>query len=228
MRAWLAALLLAAAPAWAAPFVAQLGSVRLGLDAPPGFADTGFTGSPRLQEMGESLTSASNKILLFAISDGDLRAFSQGDTPQYRRYMIIVTPRDLVEQQVSTSQFAQFVADALRGLGPAAPDENYPAYLDAQPAGQSALLAELHRGTTMVSVLQGTRLPPMRQPGMIERLFDKKEPPRYAISTTTLLLLKGKALSLSVFSGYDSAEDVAWINATTRRWVADLERLNRN
>ncbi|MGE5129510.1 MAG: hypothetical protein ACM3IK_07760 [Sphingomonadaceae bacterium] len=228
MRAWLAALLLAAAPAWAAPFAVQLGGTRLGLDAPPGFADTSFTGSPRLQEMGESLTSASNKILLFAISDSDLRAFSQGDTPLYRRYMIVVTPRDLVDQQVSTTQFSQLVADALRGVGPAAPDENYPAYLERQPAGQTALLAELHHGTTMVSLLQGMRLPPLRQPGVIERLFDRKEPSRYAISTSTLLLLKGKALNLSVFSGYDSPEDVDWIKATTRRWVADLERLNRN
>ena len=227
MRAWLAALLLAAAPAWAAPFAVQLGTARLGLDAPPGFADTAFTGSPRLQEMGESLTSASNKILLFAISDADLRAFSLGDTPELRRYMIAVTPRGMAQQQVSASQFDEFVADSLRGLGQPAPDENYPAYLDAQPRGRSSLLAELRRDTTVVSVLQGTRLPPERRPGLLGSLFEKAEAPRYAISTTTLVLLKGKALSLSVYSGYDSPEDVAWIKATTARWVEQLERLNR-
>src|SRR6267378_4739945 len=42
----------------AAPFAIQLGDTRLGLDAPPGFTDSGFTGSPRLQELAESLTSA--------------------------------------------------------------------------------------------------------------------------------------------------------------------------
>jgi len=226
MRACVTVLLLATAPAWGAPFAVQLGAVRLGLDAPPGFADTSFTGSPRLQEMGESLTSASNKILLFAISDADLRSFSQGDTPDFRRYMIVVTPRGLAEQQVSASQFDAFVADALRGLGSPAPDENYRKYLDSQPRGTSVLLAELRRETTVVSVLQGTRLPAVQRSGLLENLL-AKDVPRYAVSTTTLLILKGKALSLSVFSGYDSPEDIAWIKATTERWVDQLERLNR-
>jgi hypothetical protein len=227
MRAWLAALLLVAAPAWGAPFVVQLGAVRLGLDAPPGFADTSFTGSPRLQEMGESLTSASNRILLFAISDGDLRTFSQGDTPAFRRYMIAVTPRGLAEQQVSASQFDAFVADALRGLGSPAPDEDYRKYLDSLPRGASGLLAELRRETTVVSVLQGTRLPAVQRSGFLENMLSR-DVPRYAVSTTTLLVLKGKALSLAVFSDYDSPEDIAWIKATTERWVDQLERLNRN
>ena len=60
----------------AAPFAVQLGDIRIGLDAPPGFTDTGFTGSPRLQELAETLTPASNRILLFAISDTDLRRFT--------------------------------------------------------------------------------------------------------------------------------------------------------
>lgn len=227
MRAWLAALLFAAAPAWAAPFAVQLGDVRLGLDAPPGFADTAFTGSPRLQQLGEALTSASNRILLFAISDADLRAFSQGDTPQLRRYMIVVTPRGMAEQQVSASQFGQFVADALSGLGAPAPDADYRKYLDRQPPGKSALLAELRRETTRVSVLLGTRLPSLRQPRLLDRLLDKEEPARYLASTTTLLLLKGKALSLSVYTAYDSPEDLAWLEATSARWAERLERLNR-
>jgi hypothetical protein len=227
MRAWLVALLLVAAPAWCAPFAVQLGDVRLGLNAPPGYADTSFLASPRLQELGESLTSASNKILLFAISDADLRIFSQGDTPEWRRYMIIATPRDMTGQQVSAAQFQVFVADTLRGLGSPAPDENYRKYLDAQQRGQAVLLAELDHETTMVSVLQGTRLPSLRQPGMIARLFEQEEAPHYVLSTTTLLLLKGKTLSLSVFSRYDSPEDLAWIKATARSWVEQLERLNR-
>ena len=33
----------------AAPFAVQVGDTRLGLDAPPGFADTTSMGAPRLQ-----------------------------------------------------------------------------------------------------------------------------------------------------------------------------------
>src|SRR5205807_9947955 len=111
------AFFLAAAPALAAPFAVQLGDARLGLDAPPGFADTGFTGSPRLQELAESLTSASNRILLFAISDADLRRFTLGDTPEFRRYMIAVTPKGLERERVSPAAFGVFVRDSLVALG---------------------------------------------------------------------------------------------------------------
>ena len=47
----------------AAPFAVQVGEARVGLDAPAGFADTTFTASPRLQELSEALTPASNRIL---------------------------------------------------------------------------------------------------------------------------------------------------------------------
>ena len=218
MRAWLAALLLAAAPAWAAPFAVPVGDARIGLEAPAGFADTGFTGSPRLREIAESLTSASNRILLFAISDGDLRLFMQGDRPELRRFMIAVTPRALEDQSLSARQFDAFVGDVLRELGGLPPPQgDVLKYLDAQPRGKAALLGELRRDTTVVSVLQGTRLPD--PPG-----FGAK--PEYMLSTTTLLNLRGKALSISVYSSYESAADLAWIKLATARWIEDLQRLN--
>jgi hypothetical protein len=47
----------------AAPFAVRLGGERMVLDAPPGFADTLDLASPRLRELAESLTSASNRFL---------------------------------------------------------------------------------------------------------------------------------------------------------------------
>ena len=121
MRTLAAALAAISLQCAAAPFGIQLGDTRLGLDAPPGFADTGFTGSPRLQELAESLTSASNRILLFAISDADLRRFALGDTPEYRRYMIAVTPKGLERERVSPAAFGAFVRDSLAALHGAHP-----------------------------------------------------------------------------------------------------------
>lgn len=217
MRAWLAALLLAAAPAWAAPFAVPVGDTRIGLEAPAGFADTEFTGSPRLQEIAESLTSASNRVLLFAISDGDLRNFMQGDQPELRRFMVAVTPRALEDQSVTTGQFDAFVGDALRGLGSPAPHGKMLKYLDAQPLGKTVLLGDLRRDTTVVSVLQGTRVPNPE---------GRDAKPQYLLSTTSLLNLRGKALSVSVYSSYESPDDLDWIKLVTARWIADLERLN--
>jgi hypothetical protein len=205
-----------AAAASAAPFAVQLGDARIGLDAPPGFADTGFTGSPRLLELAESLTSPSNRILLFAISDGDLRRFTLGDPPEFRRYMIAVTPKGLEREHVTRSLFAAFVAESLRGLDEPTGEGDPVKLLDARPAGQPALLAELRKDPDTVSILQGTRVPG-------RRASDK---PVYGLSTTTLLLLRGKALSLSVFTAFDEPADHDWIRAVTLRWIDDLKRLN--
>jgi hypothetical protein len=197
----------------------HVGEARIGLDAPPGFADTGFTGSPRLQELAESLTSASNRILVFAISDLDLRRFMVGDPPEFRRYMLAVTPKAMERERVTQSSFNLLVGEALRELGAAAPaGQGLEAFLEGQPPGRAALLAELRREPAVVSVLQGARLPAQGR---------AQEKPQYLLSTTTLMLIRGKALNLAVYSGYDSPADLEWIRSITARWIDDLQRLNR-
>lgn len=201
----------------AAPFAVQLGDTRLGLDAPPGFADTAFTGSPRLQELAESLTSASNKILLFALSDADMRRFGQGDPLEAKRYMIVVTPKGMEHQRITPAVFSAFVLDSVRGLGAApAAGADYRKLLDAAP-GKPRLLEQLRQDPDVVSVLQGVRQPTPPRFG---------EKPQYGLATTTLLLLRGKALNLSVYGTYESPADLEWIRVTTSRWVEELQRLN--
>jgi len=218
------ACILFAAGAQAEPFAVRVGDSRIGLDAPPGFSDTTFTGSPRLQELAEALTSASNRILLFAISDADLRRFTQGDSPELRRYMIAVTPKGLERERVTAAMFATFVSDSLQELGTPPPaGADYRKYLDSKQGGQAALLARLRNDTDVVSVLQGTRVPAASQ-----GLFAPEKPAQYLLSTTTLVLLRGKALNLTVYTGYDGAGDLDWIRVTTARWVEELKRLNES
>ena len=214
----LAALLAAAAfDCAAAPFAVQLGDARVALDAPAGFADTAFTGSPRLQDLAETLTSASNRILLFAISDADLRRFMVGDQMELKRYMVVATPKGAERDSLGAAGFARMTGDSLRELGAApAAGADYPKYLDAQPPGRASLLAELAREATVMSVLQGTRLPPQR----------RNEPPVYVLSTTSLMLVRGKALNLTVYAAYETDLDVEWIRSITARWIEDLKRLN--
>jgi hypothetical protein len=203
--------------ALAAPFAVQVGESRIGLDAPPGFADTAFTGSPRLQELAESLTSPSNRILLFAITDGDLRKFSLGDVPEFRRYMMAVTPKELERERVSRKTFADYASAALRELGePPPPGKGMSEHFDAQPPGQPALLGELRRDPDVVSMLVGARLPPQR----------RSVKPQYLVSSSTMMLVRGKALNLAVFSAYDGPADLEWVRGVTARWIEDLQRLN--
>jgi hypothetical protein len=203
--------------AWAAPFAAQVGEARIGLNAPPGFADSGFTGSPRLQELAEALTSPSNRILVFALSDGDLRRFMQGDAPELRRYMLVVTPRALERERLDRQRFSEFAALALRELGERAPaGTSFTDYFDAQPAGKPSVLAELRRNPEVVSVLVGARV---ASPS-------RSQKQQYLLSSSTLMLLRGKALNLAVYTVYESAADAEWIGAITERWIDELQRLN--
>lgn len=214
MRTLVLAALLAMNSAFAAPFAVQVGEARIGLDAPPGYADTTATGSPRLMELGEALTSASNRILLFAVSDADLRRFTQGDELELRRYMAIVTPRALERERLTEAAFRKFIADALAGAPPAAGD--YAKHLDAQPVGATTLLAELRKEAELISVLQGARI-------KAGGFFKSAE---YMLSTTTMMLVRGKALTLSVFTRYEDPADLEWIRSATVRWIDELKRLN--
>jgi hypothetical protein len=216
MRAALAALLIAlVTPAWAAPFAVRLGAERMVLDAPPGFADTMELASPRLLELAQSLTSASNRILLFALTDADLRLFSVGDTPVLHRYLLLATPRALERDGIGLRQFRDFAAESLRSLGAAAQPADIRAFLNAQPVGRANVLRELRRAPLAVSLLVGTRLPP--------RFGDT---PEYLLFTNTQLLLRGKVLSVSVYSGLRDAADLSWLLDMTRRWTDELQRLN--
>jgi hypothetical protein len=214
MRLGVLLVLLLSLNAYAAPFAVRIGGTPVALDAPPGFADTTFTGSPRLQELAETLTSASNRVLLFAVTDADLRRFTVGDQLEAKRYMVVVTPRAMERGMVSSAEFGAFVEQSLRGLGrPPAAGTGFQQFLDETP-GAPRLLAELQRSPHAVSVLQGARLPA------------RDTAPQYMLSTTSLLLLRGKALSLIVHSVYESTADLDAIRRITVNWIDDLQRLN--
>lgn len=221
MRTLALAALFLAAPACAAPFGLQVGDVRLGFDVPAGFSDSMPTGSPRLQELAESFTPASNRILVFALTDADMRRFNTGDPPEMRQYLLAVTPRALEQERMSPAAFEAYVRDGLRSLGTPPIEGDVAKVLEARPPGEPTLLAELRRDPDAVSVLRGVRLPP---PDTGFSIFSK--PSQYVLSSSSLILLRGKALTLTVTTGYESKADVEWIRVTTLRWIDELRRLN--
>jgi len=201
----------------AAPLLLRVGAERLVLDAPAGFSDSLGLASPRLQELAESQTSASNRILLFAITDADLRRFMNGDRPEFRRYMIAAIAARLEHERLSAGEFGTLAGASLHEMGAPPATTDYLKHIDAQPRGRPQLLAELRNDPLVVSVLLGARL---AQDG-------ERDQPQYLFSTTTLLLVRGKALTLSVYTGHDGPADVEWIRSATLRWVDELLRLNR-
>ena len=219
----LAALLAAVSlNAFSAPFSIRLGSEKIVLDTPPGFTDTNDLASPRLQDLAATLTSASNRILLFALSDDDFRHFTQGDRLDWSRYMIAVTPKGLENVRVTPEQFAGFVSDSVRGLGTPVKAGDPVALLKKEPEGKLLLFAELKREPTLVSVLQATRLPPLPA-----ETFWQAGKPQYLFYTTTLFLVRGRALQISVYLIVEANPDLEWLKTTTDRWREEILRLNK-
>lgn len=225
LAAWLVAgaSLCLCAGAGAAPFGVQVGPDRLVLDTPAGFADTAAFGSPRLTEIAETLADASNRVLVFALSDADVRRFGAGDPLELRRYLLAVTPKVRERERMSLEQFGKLVDEIERNFDPAfASPENYRIYLRGRPAGQSHLLAKLRREPQLISLLHGTMLP------QAPRSFWKEEPPdAFKLTTTTLALIGGRAVYVSAFSAYDSPADVIWIRSISESWTEELRRLNK-
>jgi len=219
VRALLAALATVSLQCAAAPFAMQVGDVRLALDVPGGFADALPSGSPRLQDLADSFTPPSNRVLVFALSDGDMRRFNTGDAPELKQYLLVVIPRAVEQDRMSLQAFDRYVRDGVRSLG--APIEgDFTKVMEDRPPGEPALIAELVRDPDAVSVLRATRLPPA------EGILSWFKPSQYVLTSTSVVLLRGKALTLTVTSGYESKADVEWIGTLTRRWVDDLRRLN--
>ena len=206
----------------AAPFAVRLGTDKIALDALAGFTDTTDLASPRLNDLAATLTSPSNRVLLFALTDADLRRFTNGDKlDPKRRYLLAVTPKELERERVRADLFNALVTDSLKELGKPELVADLPKFLEARPIGPPHLLAELRSEPTAVSLLQATRLTPL--PG--ERMFDRSTP-QYLLFTTSFVLVRGKALIVSVYTLYFEPADMEWVKFATQRWVDDLRRLN--
>jgi hypothetical protein len=188
---------------------------------PAGFTDSTPTGSPRLVELAESFTAPSNRILVFALTDGDMRRFNAGDAPELRQYLLVVTPRALEHQRTAVSEFDVSVREVLRSLGNPPPEGDFTKYLETRPPGEATYLGELRREPEFIAILRGVRLPPADT-----GFFSFSKPSQYVLSSTTLLLLRGKSLQLTVVTGYESKADLEWIRAATLRWIDELRRLN--
>ena len=205
----------------ASPFAIRIGVEKLVLDTPPGFSDTTNLASPRLEDLAATLTSASNRVLIFGLTDADFRKFTVGDQADFRRYLIAVTPKALEYERVGAEQFARLVGDAMGVIGSPVQAPDLVKFLEKQPIGLVHLVAEIKKEPTLVSVVRAVRLPPI--PG--KKFYDSAIP-QYQLLSDTLVLMRGKALRLSVYTLYDSPEDAEWLRATTQRWMEELQRLN--
>lgn len=221
VRMLVALLAAVALPCAAEPFSVRVGADKVVLDVPAGFADTLNLGSPRLQDFAESVNTASNRLLMFGVTDADLRRFTLGDKLEFNRFVMVATPRAQEQQRVSREQFADLMRDSMDALGKPAEIKDLVKYLESQPIGKASLLAELRREPAIASVLQATRLAPI--PGY--RFYDSDRP-QYLVYTTSLVLVRGKTLQLSVFSLTERAADIDWLRSTTQRWADELRRLN--
>jgi hypothetical protein len=135
---------------------------------------------------------------------------------ELRRYMAAFTARSMERERMSPADFKTFSASLLRELGQLPKPESYQSYLDERPVGAVSPLAELRSDADAVAVLQGTR---QKAGGLFTRA-------KYLLSSTSMVLLRGKQVTLSIVTQYESPADIEWIRITTARWIDELKRLN--
>jgi hypothetical protein len=133
-----------------------------------------------------------------------------------RRYVVAATPRAMERDRMSEASFRQFATGEMRGLGKPPASADFPKHLDSHPIGATSFLSELRNDADAVALLQGTRI---KDGGWFR-------PSEYLLSSNALVLVRGKVLSLSLFTRYDDPADLEWIRATTARWIDELKRLN--
>jgi len=143
------------------------------------------------------------------------RRFSAGDAPELRRYLLVATPRAMERESVGLSQFRAFAADAVRTMGNPVEPPDLRGYLDGIPVGRTVLLRELQHTPVIVQLLAASRLPPRTE-----------SEPEYLLYTHTLMLLRGKALQVSVYTRFATAADRDWLLGLTQRWTGEIQRLN--
>jgi hypothetical protein len=158
---------------------------------------------------------------VFALSDGDMRRFNSGDAPELKQYILVATPKALEYERMSGEAFSRYVSEGRSAMGKPV-EGDFTKALEARRPGELTLLAELPRDPDVMSVIRGLRLPPAESGG----LFSSAKPSQFVLSSTSVILLRGKPLTLTLTSGYESKSDLEWLRATTLRWIEELRRLN--
>ena len=134
--------------------------------------------------------------------------------------MIVSTPKELRARERERRRVRPAVGRAAARLAaaPRRPTPTTRASSTTSRRARPALLAELARQSGLTSRAAGHAAAVPQEP---------REAATYLLSTTTLLLVRGKALNLAVYAAYESPADVEWVRTVTARWIEDLKRLNR-
>ena len=145
-----------------------------------------------------------------------------GDRPEFKRYVVAGTAREFERQRATAEDFAQFVADALRGLGEAPPaGSDLRKLLGAAPEGKPMLLEFLRRDASVASYIQGTRLASPKR-----SWSDWDVQPVLVLVSTSLAMVRGRPVNLSITISLEDPADLEWLQLNTRRWLEQIQRLN--
>ena len=148
-----------------------------------------------------------------------MRRFNSGDAPELKQYLLVVMPRAYEQERMSLAAFERYVRDGLGGVGKPI-EGDFTKLLETRPPGEPALIAELVRDPDAAAVMRAVRLPPP------EGLFSSFKPSQYVLSSSAVVLLRGKPIHLTVATGYEGRADLDSLRSLTLRWIEDLRRLN--
>jgi hypothetical protein len=221
-------------PSTAGTWPTAVGQTRLSLPIPDGYSEATSV-APSLRQIGERLTPPINRLLGYFVDKGEIRALRPEAGSGLKRYFLVQTFRQTETVDISPAEFSQ-VKDVIRGqykqmLPESAQtmQQQIDSTVQELQASTGTALTGLRIGeirglevfldeSQAISVLAITKIAVQTQDATVETPM--------AVGMNTALIGR-KLVYFYAYTTYSGEEDLEWVRAQSKAWLAKAAELNR-
>jgi hypothetical protein len=203
----------------------EVGDTKINVHAPLDFYEISEL-SPETRKYFEIMTPPSNSLLAVFVSEDDLGRIMKGESPNLQRYMILQTPRNFANNNISEMQFNQLVTYLKEQHNMLLSDmkDKIGSYLDDaadQISKDKDISLDMKIGQQVPLGILFEKLGILSFVNLIkfQVTVDGKSVDSVVVASTSLLKVKDRILYAYVYSIYDNQEDINWVRAKTKEWM---------
>jgi hypothetical protein len=196
----------------------QIGSERMRVSAARGFVEP-TQAFPRMREFAEQYVPKDSHLLAIFLLEKSLPAGDKGDVGDLSRYILVETERSYEEKYLSRSSFSRTKLE-LRMYVNSSTKKSFDEVRAFLKKGDSGVDVAGMENTGWVD--EGDRYITF---GRLARFSDASGS-RVVVSVSATVLVKGKALSLLVYTPFTSYDDVEWAEGVSNELVTNVLKDN--
>lgn len=210
----------------------KIGNTTINVEHPLGFLETSKNSS-ELWDLAQLMVSGKNEIIAHYVSKRDLDDYNSNKSPKFEKYFTILTPKSTKNSSISQEDFEKLrhetisMQNTLRQnieprvnhvLGNLSDD------LSLQLKKDVSLAVDQ---TTPISInVNRKNLLSYSVLSRINVSDQKNEVSQVMISTTGIVLLKGKILLLNSYSNFENPQDLQYSREAIESWANSIISLN--